>query len=152
MAREKKTDFDAEDFIESMRESAVPTYHRAPEKIAAEQEEVQTKSSNGSSPKSKKFGRAKSELEKKLEKINLSADEKTYLLNYVENRYRQVNRTGKQIYIREEYVRIIEQINTTLDIKISTAAYIDNVLADHFDKCYPVFQSIADKNPNPSNF
>ena len=141
MAKDKKQDFDAEDFIETMRETAVPTYHRASEKTAPVQE-VQTppeakadKSSVKGLPlDNDRFGQ-----------LELSPEQKKYVDTYMVNNFQQVNRNGRPMVIRLEYIDMIEKKKSNLKVKISTAAYIDNVLTEHFTQQYPQIQGILDK-------
>ena len=148
MAKETKTDFNAEEFIEQFRESAVPTYHRAPKKDAEGETDDTAKATKVEAPKEKKFGRALSELEQKLAALDLTKAEEDYVLNYIESHFKQVNRQGKQVYIRVEFIELITRINQALGINGSSAAYIDNVLTEHFSEHFESIQGILDKDPS----
>ena len=147
MAKEKKPDFNAEEFIEQFRESAVPTYHRAPKKDAEGEADDTAKSTKVKAPKERKFGRALSELEQKLATLDCTKQEKDYVLNYIESHFKQVNRQGKQVYIRVDFIELINRINQALGISGSCAAYIDNVLTQHFSEHFDSIQGILDKCP-----
>ena len=105
MAREKVKGFDADKFIESVRESAVPTYHTASDSVK---------------PEKKKEECAATSVEKtpiqenpapipypdddadKYARLNLIESEVDFVKTYVARRnYNQVSKHGKPVFIRE---------------------------------------------------
>ena len=125
MAREKVKGFDADKFIESVRESAVPTYHTASDSVK---------------PEKKKEECAATSVEKtpiqenpapipypdddadKYARLNLIESEVDFVKTYVARRnYNQVSKHGKPVFIRErhrtfsplwETLRICQDIST----------------------------------------
>ena len=143
MAKEKKPDFNAEEFIEQFRESAVPTYHRAPAKNASTEKEV-------SAQKTKKTTEVSERLHPELERLinlNLSDEEREYVVTFLTNNFQRVNQSGRPLVIRQEYIEMIEKVRAFLRVKVSLAGYIDNVLTEHFSKQFTNIQGLFDKNP-----
>ena len=151
MAREKVKGFDADKFIESVRESAVPTYHTASDSVK---------------PEKKKEECAATSVEKtpiqenpapipypdddadKYARLNLIESEVDFVKTYVARRnYNQVSKHGKPVFIRERHRKLILDLQSTLGDPPNLSGYIDNVLAEHFKKFYSTIQGIARKCP-----
>lgn len=161
MAREKVTGFDADSFIESVRESAVPTYHSAKSK----QSETKTPQKQENIPKEipppDKGMVEESEsvedvfyvppcetLEDKYLDLNMSETEIDFIKTFIVNHnFRQVNQKGRQILIRKEHCKMIVELLTLIDAGANMATYIDNVLIQHFKQYYPIMVGISKKCP-----
>ena len=114
MARKQVTDFDADSFIQSVRESAVPTYHTAsdvapaaataPEKKPKQKEPVETR-------RKRRIGESSDFLLKKVSEMNMTEEEGNYVKTYIGNvSFGQVNRNGNPIVVREDYREMIKDI------------------------------------------
>lgn len=152
MAREKVKGFDADKFIESVRESAVPTYHTASdsEKPSKKKEETpeSVSISEETSPQSEATSFNEDEDIEKYAALNLVTSEVNFVKTYVVRRnYNQVSKHGKPVFIRERHRKLIVDLLTTLGESPNLSAYIDNVLKEHFDKYYSTIRSIARKCP-----
>ena len=151
MAREKVKGFDADKFIESVRESAVPTYHTASDGIrnaekSSRPESSVVKDQSLSSTETKVcIGDDRAE---KYAALNLVQSEIDFVKAYVaRNNFTQVNKNGKPVFIREKFRKIIIDLLNTLDETPNLSGYIDNVLAEHFNKFYSTIRGIARKCP-----
>lgn len=152
MAREKVKGFDADKFIESVRESAVPTYHTASdsEKPSNKKEETPESVPIGEemSPQSEARPFNEDDDIGKYAALNLVTSEVNFVNTYVVRRnYNQVSKHGKPVFIRERHRKLIVDLLTTLGESPNLSAYIDNVLTEHFDKYYSTIRSIARKCP-----
>ena len=152
MARKQVTDFDADSFIQSVRESAVPTYHTAsdvapaaataPEKKPKQKEPVETR-------RKRRIGESSDFLLKKVSEMNMTEEEGNYVKTYIGNvSFGQVNRNGNPIVVREDYREMIKDIFSMFGVRLNMAAYADAVLTEHFKQCYPLIQGIAEKCPS----
>lgn len=144
--------FDSGEFIESVRESAVPTYHTA----ADCKERSDTDCSAGSNASAKKdkphieavYVTPDDELPSKYSALNMTSEEIEYITTYVvKNSFRKVNQNGNPIIIREKHLTMIKKILGLLNASGSMASYIDNVLTEHFKKFYPTIVDIYKKCP-----
>lgn len=162
MAREKVKGFDADSFIESVRESAVPTYHTA----KAKQTNVTDVSKRENIPKSASVPDGSSseatnttdnvfyeppgeDFESKYSYLNMTENEIEFIKTFIVNHdFRQVNKNGKQILIRKEHCKLILSILSLLDEDANMATYIDNVLIEHFKKYYPTIVGFSKKCPS----
>ena len=155
---ENDKDFDADEFIESFRASAVPTYHTADDNL---QEDVVERPPEQKSKARSKPPNTTNEVEEtsvadffedddtdKYESLNMSSNEIEYIKAYVaRNNFRQVASKGQQVMIRKKYRKIIQNIMNLLEEQPNMAVYIDNVLTQHFKQFYPTMVSIYKKCP-----
>lgn len=151
MARKIITDFDASQFIESFRESAVPSYHTADESFQPEQppkEKAQDKKSKPTKPSLPRAPSANDALETKIASFNLTEDESEFVRTYLDNSFGQVNQFGKPVVVRTEYRDMIQSIFGLLGITPNMASYIDAVLAGHLRQILPLIQGISEKIPS----
>lgn len=154
MARKIITDFDASQFIESFRESAVPSYHTADESFQPEKpqkEKAQDKKSKPTKPTKPSLPRAPSAndaLETKIASFNLTEDESEFVRTYLGNSFGQVNQFGKPVVVRTEYRDMIQSIFGLLGITPNMASYIDAVLAGHLRQILTLIQGISEKIPS----
>lgn len=136
MAKEKIDDFDAEGFIESMRESAVPTYHRVSDyrndaSVKPHEEPVPT----GREPPASNHV--------------CSDEEQQYLDSYVLQRdFRQVNKTGSPINIRDRYLERLSALLGALGLRNCMAAYLDKIIEAHLRQYGSVIEKIILKSKN----
>lgn len=153
MAKKNEPDFDADSFIESVRQSSVPTYHTAndlsepqPEKNKKKPKEQKSASvlSEGAT-----FPDPEVEQAEKYASYDLSDDETDYIRTFLEpNNFRQINRLGSPIVIRNTYIEIIRSIIKLQIGNVRVAAYIDNVLLEHFRQHFPTIQGVFKKCPS----
>ena len=102
MAKERVTNFDADSFIESVRESSVPTYHAA--KHPEENEKVNVEGQ----PKKMKASHSEvvyeipdDDVDECFADLDMSDMEIDYIKTYVfNNSFRKVNQNGKPIVIK----------------------------------------------------
>lgn len=147
MAREKVKGFDASEFIESVRESAVPTYHTAADSAAVNK--------TGTTPKSAEesgfdavYVAPEDEVASKYSELNMTNEEIEYITTYiVKNSFKKVNQNGNPIMIRDKHLTMIKKILRLLNEDANMATYIDNVLTEHFKKYYPTIVDIYKKCP-----
>lgn len=151
MAREKVKGFDADKFIESVRESAVPTYHTASDGVKTAEKNSRSESSE---VKDQPLSCTETKIcieddrSEKFAALNLVQSEIDFVKAYVvSNNFTQVNKNGKPVFIREKFRKIIIDLLNTLDETPNLSGYIDNVLAEHFNKFYSTIRSIARKCP-----
>lgn len=144
MAREK-VKIDADNFIESVREASVPTYHTA--RNHAEE----------ATPKAKPLKKVDDDgpykivddsIEAKYSSLNMTETEIDFIKTYVVNpNFRQINKKGKQIVIREQHRQMIQNILSMVNEEANMATYIDNVLTQHFKEYYSTIVGIYQKCP-----
>lgn len=151
MAREKVKGFDASEFIESVRESAVPTYHTAADSAAANKDNPKM----GIIPKPAEesgfdavYVAPEDEVASKYSELNMTNEEIEYITTYiVKNSFKKVNQNGNPIMIRDKHLTMIKKILRLLNEDANMATYIDNVLTEHFKKYYPTVVDIYKKCP-----
>lgn len=151
MAREKVKGFDASEFIESVRESAVPTYHTAADSAASTKDSPKT----ATAPEPTAEGgfdavyvAPEDEVASKYSELNMTNEEIEYITTYiVKNTFKKVNQNGNPIMIREKHITMIKKILRLLNEDANMATYIDNVLTEHFKKYYPTIVDIYKKCP-----
>lgn len=154
MARKKVTGFDADSFINSVRESAVPTYHTASDATPsassappASDKKPKVKEESTTN-RNRRIGEPSDYLQKKISELNMTEDESTYIKTYIGNAsFGQVNRNGNPIVVREDYRQLIKDIFQMFGVRLNMAAYVDAVLTEHFKQCYPLIQGISEKCP-----
>lgn len=149
MAKERVTNFDADGFIESVRESSVPSYHAATHSDSAGKENVkrQTKNVKVSHPEIT-YEIPDDDVEGRFTDLNMSDTEIDYIKTYVfNNSFRKVNQNGKPIVIRGKHLTMIKKILRLLNDDGNMATYIDNVLTQHFKQFYPTIVEIYKKFP-----
>ena len=150
MARKQVTDFDADSFIQSVRDSAVPTYHTASDvtPVAPSEKKTNQKEPVETSRK-RRIGESSDFLLKKVSEMNMTEEEGNYVKTYIGNvSFGQVNRNGNPIVVREDYREMIKDIFSMFGVRLNMAAYVDAVLTEHFKQCYPLIQGIAEKCPS----
>lgn len=161
MAREKVTGFDADSFIESVRESAVPTYHTAKtkpeESNEVKKEENIPKDSFSRQVVSPKPSQADDVFyqppvespEYKYSDLNMTEPEMDFIKTFIVSQdFRQVNQRGRQVMIRKEHCKMILELLSLVDAGANMATYIDNVLINHFKQFYPIMVGISKKCPS----
>lgn len=144
MAKKKNDGFDADDFIESVRASSVPTYHTAADSQvpdAPSKEEVST------NPET--YDDYDTERDARYSELNMTADEIDFIKKFIaDGRFRRVSRNGRQVFIRERHLSMILRLLGMLDEEANISTYIDKVLTEHFRKYYPIIQGISKKCPS----
>lgn len=81
--------------------------------------------------------------------LNMTDDEIDFIKDYVvKTNFTQVSQKGKAVVIREKHRKRIKSIFELLGEDTNMAAYIDNVLTEHFKKYYPTIMGIAKKCPS----
>lgn len=157
MAREKVTGFDADSFIESVRESAVPTYHSAKSKSSESNEPQKKENIPKGMPPPEKDESVKGvfyvppyeSLEDKYSELNMTEAEIDFIKIFVANQeFRQVHQKGQQVLIRKEHCKMISELLTLIDSGANMSTYIDNVLIQHFKQYYPIMVGISKKCPS----
>lgn len=151
MAREKVKGFDANGFIESVRESAVPTYHTASDNTVGSNSTPQAQDSPTPTAESgfdAVYVAPEDEVASKYSELNMTDEEIEYITTYiVKNSFKKVNQNGNPIMIREKHITMIKKILRLLNEDANMATYIDNVLTEHFKKYYPTIVDIYKKCP-----
>lgn len=151
MARKQVTDFDADSFIKSVRDSAVPTYHTASDATPAAPPVSDKKPKEKEIPaprRNRRIGEPSDFLQKKIAEFNMTEDEGQYVRTFIGNSsFGQVNRNGNPIVVREDYRQLIRDIFQMFGVRLNMAAYVDAVLTEHFKQCYPLIQGISEKCP-----
>lgn len=161
MAREKVKGFDADGFIESVRESAVPTYHTAKakppelnelkkeENIPKDTSSRQVASSNPSQADDVFYQPPVESTEEKYSELNMTESEIDFIKTFIVSQdFRQVNQRGRQVMIRREHCKMILELLSLVDAGANMATYIDNVLIQHFKQFYPIMVGISKKCPS----
>lgn len=149
MAKERVSNFDADSFIESVRESSVPSYHAARQTEDAEGEKPERKQKK---PKASHPGMSyeipEDDLDERFADLDMSDSEIDYIKTYVfNNSFRKVNQNGNPIVIRGKHLTMIKKILRLLNEDANMATYIDNVLTQHFKQFYPTIVEIYKKFP-----
>lgn len=81
--------------------------------------------------------------------LNMTNDEIDFIKDFVvKSNFTQVSQKGKAVVIREKHRRRIKHIFDLLGEDPNMAAYIDNVLTEHFKKYYPTIMGMAKKCPS----
>lgn len=149
MAKERVTNFDADSFIESVRESSVPSYHAAKHQEENEKVNVerQPKKMNASHSEVV-YEIPDDDVDECFADLDMSDTEIDYIKTYVfNNSFRKVNQNGKPIVIRSKHLTMIKKILRLLNEDANMANYIDNVLIQHFKQFYPTIVEIYKKFP-----
>lgn len=157
MARERAKDFDAEDFIESVRQSAVPTYHTAADsaKLKPPADSEEPAKHPPSVTKTRKPKVSVNDLDfdeddemEKFSHLTLNDEELEFIKAFiVKKSFRQISHRGKQVIIRDSHRKRIKTIQQLLGEEPNMATYIDNVLDVHFKQFYPEIMGIYKKCP-----
>ena len=156
MAKEKKEpDFDAAEFIESVRQSSVPTYHTAADcaKTApsGKPSEKPPEKKADNKPKAIPYGYDDSETDMttRYAGLNMTDGEIDFIKTFIaDGRFRRVTRHGRAVFIRERHLAMITDILGMLDEEANISTYIDRVLTEHFRKYYSIIQGISQKCPS----
>lgn len=155
MAKEKKEpDFDAAEFIESVRQSSIPTYHTAadcaktaPPGKTQERKEVKKEDI----PKAVPYGYddPETDMTARYAGLNMTDGEIDFIKTFIaDGRFRRVTRHGRAVFIRERHLAMITDILGMLDEEANISTYIDRVLTEHFKKYYSIIQGISQKCPS----
>lgn len=159
MARQRAPNFESDGLIDEIRKDAVPTYHTAADSVVSN--ETKLEETNESKPVKPEVKKKPKETEiapkvntlpedscDKYSQMNLSESEIDYIKSFIATRnFTKVNQTGKPIMIRNQHYKIIRNILQVLDEEAKIAAYIDNVLTEHFKKYYSTIVDISKKCP-----
>lgn len=158
MAKREECHFDSDNFIESVREDAVPGYHTAndsvntappesdkPPKKAAKKAEV---AEEPPEMMNDWFDPDEIDAIEKYQSLNMTDSEIEFIKDFiVNNNFRQVTQKGRQVMIRERHRKRIKAILEMLSEDANMATYIDNVLTEHFKHYYKIIMGIAKKCP-----
>lgn len=158
MAREKIT-VNANEFIDTMRQSAVPTYHTAKQTAPETSptptnvEEVKPEEKSQKTVSKTKVGEAVYKLrvdsiERECASLKMTEDEIDFMRTFLVNQdFKKVRDKGKEIVIREQHREMITNILSMVKNDANMATYIDNVLTEHFKQYYPTIVGIYKKCP-----
>lgn len=144
MVKEKEQ-FDAENFLESFREEAVPTYRTA--KKDKKRDLLPTASHTGT--EERHGNTSKMEIAKEVSDLDLSAAEAEFLKRFVaDSDFTSVTKRGRQISVSNEHRRKIQKMLILFSEDMTIAGYIYNVLEEHFKAFDDVIQSLYKKVVN----
>lgn len=152
MAKEKKDDgFNAAEFIESVRQSSVPTYHTAADcaKTAASEKTPEKKTELKPKVTPYSYDDLETDMTVRYAGLNMTDGEIDFIKTFIaDGRFRRVSRHGRAVFIRERHLAIITDILGMLDEEANISTYIDRVLTEHFKKYYSIIQGISQKCPS----
>lgn len=145
--KDKEPDFDAESFIESVRQSSVPTYHTSNDRPAEHADnKPETVKKSRISSENDVFPDRDVELKEKYASLDLTGRETDFIRTFLESgSFRQINKLGSPIVIRDTYIEVIRKLLKLNVSNVRVAAYIDNVLLDHFRQHNSEIQGIINK-------
>lgn len=159
MARQRAPNFESDGLIDEIRKDAVPTYHTASDPVVSNEptlekakETLTVKATPQKIPKetivAPKEDVIPDDSTDKYSQMNLAESEIEYIKSFIATRnFTKVNQTGKPIMIRNQHYKVIRNILQVLDEEAKIAAYIDNVLTEHFKKYYSTIVDISRKCP-----
>lgn len=131
----KEENFNADDFIESFREDAMPTFHSV----------KKTKPENVTDGEKV----SKMEIAKEIIDLDLSTAEEKFIRTFVaDSEYTSVAKRGRQISVCNEHRRKIQKMLILFSEDTTIAGYIYNVLEEHFKTFDDVIQSLYKKVAN----
>lgn len=152
MAKEKNDDgFNAAEFIESVRQSSVPTYHTAADcaKTATSEKPQEKKAENKSKVVPYSYDDTETDMAVRYAGLNMTDGEIDFIKTFIaDGRFRRVTRHGRAVFIRERHLAMITDILGMLDEEANISTYIDRVLTEHFKKYYSIIQGISKKCPS----
>lgn len=152
MAKEKKDDgFNAAEFIESVRQSSVPTYHTAADcaKKAASEKTQEKKAEIKPKVVPYSYDDPETDMTVRYAGLNMTDGEIDFIKTFIaDGRFRRVSRHGRAVFIRERHLAMITDILGMLDEEANISTYIDRVLTEHFKKYYSIIQGISQKCPS----
>ncbi len=140
----KEENFNADDFIESFREDAMPTFHSV-KKTKQENDSDDTKTENVTDGEKV----SKMEIAKEIIDLDLSTAEEQFIRTFVaDSEYTSVAKRGRQISVCNEHRRKIQKMLILFSEDTTIAGYIYNVLEEHFKTFDDVIQSLYKKVAN----
>ncbi len=140
----KEENFNADDFIESFREDAMPTFHSV-KKPKKENDSEDTKTENATDGEKV----SKMEIAKEIIDLDLSTAEEKFIRTFVaDSEYTSVAKRGRQISVCNEHRRKIQKMLILFSEDTTIAGYIYNVLEEHFKTFDDVIQSLYKKVAN----
>ncbi|WP_303017982.1 DUF3408 domain-containing protein [Muribaculum intestinale] len=140
----KEENFNADDFIESFREDAMPTFHSV-KKRNPENDSDDTKTGNVTEGEKV----SKMEIAKEIIDLDLSTAEEKFIRTFVaDSEYTSVAKRGRQISVCNEHRRKIQKMLILFSEDTTIAGYIYNVLEEHFKTFDDVIQSLYKKVAN----
>lgn len=140
----KEENFNADDFIESFREDAMPTFHSV-KKPNPENDSDDTKTGNVTDGEKV----SKMEIAKEIIDLDLSTAEEKFIRTFVaDSEYTSVAKRGRQISVCNEHRRKIQKMLILFSEDTTIAGYIYNVLEEHFKTFDDVIQSLYKKVAN----
>lgn len=140
----KEENFNADDFIESFREDAMPTFHSV-KKPNPENDSDDTKTGNVTEGEKV----SKMEIAKEIIDLDLSTAEEKFIRTFVaDSEYTSVAKRGRQISVCNEHRRKIQKMLILFSEDTTIAGYIYNVLEEHFKTFDDVIQSLYKKVAN----
>ena len=140
----KEENFNADDFIESFREDAMPTFHSV-------KKPMQEYDSDDSNTENVTDGEkvSKMEIAKEIIDLDLSTAEEKFIRTFVaDSEYTSVAKRGRQISVCNEHRRKIQKMLILFSEDTTIAGYIYNVLEEHFKTFDDVIQSLYKKVAN----
>lgn len=151
MAKEKKdTGFDADSFIESVRQSSVPTYHTAADCAKPTKADKPPESKfKEVTPHPYRLDDPETDMAARYAGLDMTDAEIDFIKTFIaDGRFRRVSRHGRAVFIRERHLGMIAEILGMLDEEANISTYIDKVLTEHFRKNYSIIQGISKKCPS----
>ena len=140
----KEENFNADDFIESFREDAMPTFHSV-KKTKQGNDSDDTKTENVTDGEKV----SKMEIAKEIIDLDLSTAEEKFIRTFVaDSEYTSVAKRGRQISVCNEHRRKIQKMLILFSEDTTIAGYIYNVLEEHFKTFDDVIQSLYKKVAN----
>lgn len=140
----KEENFNADDFIESFREDAMPTFHSV-KKPMPENDSHNSKTENVTEGEKV----SKMEIAKEIIDLDLSTAEEKFIRTFVaDSEYTSVAKRGRQISVCNEHRRKIQKMLILFSEDTTIAGYIYNVLEEHFKTFDDVIQSLYKKVAN----
>ncbi len=140
----KEENFNADDFIESFREDAMPTFHSV-KKPKLENDSDDTNTENVTEGEKV----SKMEIAREIIDLDLSTAEEKFIRTFVaDSEYTSVAKRGRQISVCNEHRRKIQKMLILFSEDTTIAGYIYNVLEEHFKTFDDVIQSLYKKVAN----
>ena len=140
----KEENFNADDFIESFREDAMPTFHSV-KKPMQENDSDDSKTENVTDGEKV----SKMEIAKEIIDLDLSTAEEKFIRTFVaDSEYTSVAKRGRRISVCNEHRRKIQKMLILFSEDTTIAGYIYNVLEEHFKTFDDVIQSLYKKVAN----
>lgn len=160
MGRVRAPNYDASEFIEKVRKDAVPTYHTASDaNIVQNDSESADKPEIGSLTVEQKdypvtastmplANSIEPESDMKYRSMSMEDSEIAYVKRFIASvNFTKVNRKGRTVNIRAEYLKKIKDILGLLDEDANVSTFVDNVLTEHFERFHSTIVGISKKCP-----